>query len=500
MDMLDLRSWSQPSQDLALVCNERPFTYGDLRQRTAVLASHLRGLGAAGHNVAFFLRNGFDLVCSYLACLEAGATAVPLNPRSTAIELDHYLTFCEASWLLVHEENLPSLNADLETLGSSHTLLPVEHPASWGRPGEREPLSPAPPGRAFDERPAVIFFTSGSTQGPRGVMYSRASLLSAIAPFFAARFVGVYGIGIEKLVYLNTASIADTVGCIHVLWTLLAGGTAVIEEGFDADRYLDAVEQYTPTHSTLFLPHAIKLLAHPRASPDRFRSLRMLCFAGDKTSVDLIESCVGTIGLVPLIGYGLTESFVVALNLSPSFAKFGSMGEPVEGVEVRIVDERRRSVPPGTAGEILVRSPQNMLGYWRDPVATRDAFAHGGWLKTGDLALVADDGYLWFVGRRKHIIVRGGENVSPLEVEGVLLRHPAVRAAIVVAARDPLEGEVPEAFVELGAGMSASEAGLMSYLSDQLIHYKLPRAIRFVTQWPLTRTGKVDRLALQRHP
>jgi long-chain acyl-CoA synthetase len=497
MDALDLRSWSQPAQDLALVCNEGSFTYEEVRRKAGVLAHGLRDLGAAGHNVAFLLRNGVDLVCSYLACLEAEATAVPLNPRSTAIEVDHYLTFCEAPWLLVREESLSSLTAAFATLGSSHTLLPVEDPASWGRLVQREPLAG---GRTSDARPAVIFFTSGSTQGPRGVMYSRGSLLSAIAPFFAARFVGAYGSGSGKLVYLSTASIADTVGCIHLLWTLLAGGTAVIHEGFDADRYLDAVERYSPTHSTLFLPHAIDLLAHPRASRDRFRSLRMLCFAGDKTPVGLIESCVSTVGLVPLIGYGLTESFVVALNLSPSSAKFGSMGQPVEGVEVKIVDEGERPVPHGAPGEILVRSPQNMLGYWRDPAATRDAFDRGGWLKTGDLASLAEDGYLWFLGRRKHILIRGGENISPLEVEGALMRHPAVKAAIVVAVRDGLEGEVPEAYVELGDGASMSEASLLFYLAEQLIHYKIPRAIRFVTQWPLTRTGKIDRLALQRHP
>ena len=175
------------------------------------------------------------------------------------------------------------------------------------------------------------------------------------------------------------------------------------------------------------------------------------------------------------------------------------MGTPVQGVEVRIVDEHDRSVLCGATGEILVRSPQNMLGYWRDPEATQRALVDG-WLRTGDLASADEDGYLWFAGRRKHILIRGGENISPLEVEEALLRHPAVKLAVVVAARDPLETEVPEAFVELRDGMTASAADLMSFLAGRLIHYKLPAAIHFVRDWPLTRTGKVDRRKLRRDP
>jgi len=493
MDTLDFSSWSRHPAKVALVCGKHSITYADLVRRAAEIAGRLGALGVAGQRVALLLPNGTDLVCCYLACLEAGITAVPLNPRSTAAELDFYLTACDTPWLLTHGERLLSLGS---ALAPGRRLLAVEEPESW----DVSPLA-AHPGRPpqptdSGSRPALIFFTSGTTDRPKGVVYSLASLASSIAPFFSAPFLRYCGVPRGEMVYLNIASMADTVGCIHVLWTLRAGGTAVLQDGFDTDSYLAALDRYRPTHSTLFLPHAIRLLAHPSTVRDRFRSLRILCFAGDKTPVELIQSCREITGRVPLVGYGMTESFVIALNLSSSPTRFGSMGRPVPGVEVRIAGPRGEPAAAGTAGEILVRSPQTMLGYWRDPIATKRAFAKGGWLKTGDLATVDRDGYLWFTGRKKHIFIRGGENISPQEIEGTLHRHPAVKLAVVVGTRDPVLGEVPVAFVELRNGGTASAADLTSYLARELVHYKVPSSIHLVRDWPLTRTGKVDRRKL----
>jgi acyl-CoA synthetase (AMP-forming)/AMP-acid ligase II len=294
---------------------------------------------------------------------------------------------------------------------------------------------------------------------------------------------------------MNVASISDTVGCFHTLWTLVRGGRTVVLRSFDVAKYMRALTRHRPTHSVLFLPQAIHLLADREAVPDAFGSLRMLCLAGDKAPVDLIERCVAVTGVVPLLGYGLTESFVVALNISPEPAQYESMGRPVPGVEVEVVDPSGGRVAPGETGEILVRSAQNAVGYWRAPRATRAAFRDG-WLHTGDLGRLDEAGHLWFRGRRKQIIIRGGENLTPQEIEEELYAHPAVRLAGAVGVAHPIEGEVPRAFVELKDGARATGEELLGFLRERMIHYKLPDRVVVTRGLPEGRTGKIDRRRL----
>jgi len=309
--------------------------------------------------------------------------------------------------------------------------------------------------------------------------------------------VSLYGVQPEEFVYLNVASISDTVGIIHVLWTLLSGGTVVVLDDFDVEQYIEALERYSPTHTTLFLPQAVKLFRHSSAKKRHFRRIRMLCIAGDKTPVELIRRCVEVSGVIPLIGYGLTESFVVALNMSLSPDKFGSMGTPLASVEVRLVDDKNNQVPCGSPGEIIVRSPQNMIGYWRQKRETKRALLADGWLKTGDYAYEDRDGYLWFTERKKQIIISGGENISPLEIEAALYAHPATKLAAVIGIPHPEQGEVPRAFVVLNEEYAISRDELRAFLKTRLIHFKVPDDIEFVDRLPVGRTGKVDRKKLR---
>jgi long-chain acyl-CoA synthetase len=182
--------------------------------------------------------------------------------------------------------------------------------------------------------------------------------------------------------------------------------------------------------------------------------------------------------------------------MSKSEAKYGSMGTTVKNVEVRVVDSQMRSVQPGRSGEIIVRSPQNMVRYWKNPEETRKTILEDSWLRTGDLAYIDTDGFLWFTARKKQIIIRAGENISPLEVEEVLHAHPAVKHAAVVGISDKFEGEVPRAFVELKLGNTASPAELMEFLAQRLIYYKVPTDIVILREMPVGRTGKIDRRTL----
>jgi long-chain acyl-CoA synthetase len=183
--------------------------------------------------------------------------------------------------------------------------------------------------------------------------------------------------------------------------------------------------------------------------------------------------------------------------MSPAADRFGSMGTPLDTVEVRIVDERNHDVPCGTTGEIVVRSPQNMIGYWRQKTETRRAFLRGGWLKTGDYAYQDSSGYLWFTERKKQIIIRGGENISPLEIEAALYSHPAVKLAAVIGVPHHEQGEVPRAFVVLNEESVVSGDELRSFLMSRLIYFKVPTEIELVDTLPVGRTGKVDRRKLR---
>jgi long-chain acyl-CoA synthetase len=487
MDLLDYRSWIHSSK-LALISGQLRLTYLDVFERASRIASGLTEAGASGHNVAFLLKNGPDLICSYLACFESGATAVPLNPKSTPPELEFYLAKCNIGLLIVEEDNLDQVRATVNGLATER-IVAVQHFASSG-PTQRSDVS-------FPDKPAVIFHTSGSTKLPKGVVHTRKSLVSSIEPFFSEPVSSQYGVSSEEFVYLNVASIADTVGIIHILWTLFAGGSVVILETFHVERYVEALERYSPTHTTLFLPQAVKLFQHNAVERRHFENMRMLCIAGDKTPVELIHRCLAVSGVVPLIGYGLTESFVIALNLSLSPDKFGSMGTPLPSVDIQIVDENNHPVPPGTIGEIIVRSPQNMIGYWRQPTETKRALLPRGWLKTGDYAYQDKEGYLWFTERKKQIIIRGGENISPREIEAVLYSHPAIKLAAVIGIPHPEQGEVPRAFVVLNGEQKVSTSELLAFLRTRLIYYKVPDEIEFVDHLPVGRTGKVDRRKLR---
>lgn len=487
MDLLDYSSWVHSSK-LAVICGELQLSYADVFESASKLAAGLYEAGASGHRVAFLLKNGPDLICSYLACFRSGVTAVPLNPRSTAVELEFYLWKCDINWLLVEEDKVTELRSTVRSIPTDHILTVKELASS----------APIRKSVATDaEAPTAIFHTSGSTRLPKGVVHSRRSVISSIEPFMIGPFTTQYGAPPEEFVYLNVASISDTVGIFHVLWTLLAGGRVVVLESFDVERYIDHLDRYSPTHTTLFLPQAVKLFGHNTVNQRLFQRMRMLCIAGDKTPVELIHRCIEVSGVVPLIGYGLTESFVVALNLSSSPEKFGSMGTPLDSVQVRIVNERNHEVPCGTTGEILVRSPQNMIGYWGQKTETRRAFLAGGWLRTGDYAYQDADGYLWFIERKKQIIIRGGENISPLEIEAAFYSHPAIKLAVVIGVPHHEQGEIPKAFVVVKEGYTVTSDELRSFIASRLIYFKVPGEIEFVNSLPVGRTGKVDRRKLR---
>jgi acyl-CoA synthetase (AMP-forming)/AMP-acid ligase II len=339
------------------------------------------------------------------------------------------------------------------------------------------------------DQPAVILYTSGTTARPKGAVHTHRSL------FEAAAMMTPDPIGPGDTVFVIT-QLAHVSGLIGVLLPALQqGASAVLLRAFGAGEALDLIERFQCTY-TLALPAMLQFIAeeqirHPRA----VSSLRNVVAGGDTVPLPLQQLVCKLFGAGVREIHGMTESAPVMLNPA-SAIRTGSMGQPLSGICIRLVDLHGREVVTCETGEMLVRSPANCGGYWNDPEATAQLFT-GGWLHTGDLAARDEDGYYWFKGRLKQLIIRGGSNISPQEVEEALYKNPAVMEAAVVGARDPVYGEVPVAFVALRAGQTVTENELCEQARELLADYKTPERILFVEALPKGLTGKIDRRHLR---
>jgi long-chain acyl-CoA synthetase len=281
-----------------------------------------------------------------------------------------------------------------------------------------------------------------------------------------------------------------------LLPSLYLGASAVLLPAFDPGAVLDAVEQSRGTF-VFCLPALWQFVTEEHARKAReVSSLRTIFVGGDSVSPALQRRSRETFGLEVQEIYGMTETLPTTYNRKGS-VRLGSMGMRPEGCELRIVDPSGCDVAVGETGEILVRSATNCIGYWNDPDSTRTAIDKDGWFHTGDLGSTDSDGYYWFKGRLKQIIIRGGSNISPQEVEGALYQHPAVLEAGVVGAPDATYGEVVLAFVALRNGQTVDEAELRAFAKQRLADYKLPERIVFLDALPKGLTGKVNRCALK---
>jgi long-chain acyl-CoA synthetase len=274
------------------------------------------------------------------------------------------------------------------------------------------------------------------------------------------------------------------------------GATLLLFPSFAPEPVLRSFQEHRVTQC-FGLPVLYNALVNcPGAASFDVRSLRFCLAGGDAVPTELQRRFQETFGVEITEACGMTEVIPYCGNPPYGRKKTGSIGPPTPGVSIRIVDPTGRDVPPGEPGEILVQSEGNMVGYWENPEATAETLENG-WLHTGDLGRVDEDGYYWFVGRAKEIIVRGGSNISPLEVEEILYQHPAVKEAAVVGVPDPSWGEVVQAYVALKDADSASEEELLGFLRERIAAYKVPESITFLPDLPKGLTGKVHRKTLK---
>jgi fatty-acyl-CoA synthase len=489
----------------AIVCKGERFTYAQFADRASRLAGGLREMGVKpGDRVAFLSLNCHRLLEAYFGVLDAGAVLLPLNIRLAAHELGYILKDAGAKVLFLEKQFLgmvDSFRAAVPSI-SAFVLLDGSEEAAWLFPQNYEELvGDANPHRAdimtIDENElAEVFYTSGTSANPKGVMLTHRNVyLHALHVCVAFRFQA-------DNVELHTVPLfhANGWGVAHFLTML--GGKHVMMQKFETAEVFRLIEREQVTSCSLVPTMATALVNCPERPKHDLSSLRRITIGGAASSPTLIREVEEKLNCECFSGYGLTETSP-ALSLSPMksgmcwegeqrYAGQAMTGYAIPGVELRVVDPEDNDVPRDgvSIGEIIARGDGVMMGYWQQPEATAEAL-RGGWFHTGDMAVRREDGYLLIVDRKKDIIVSGGENISSLEIEKALVAHPDVYEVGVVPVPDVKWGEVPKALVVLKPGASSTEEDLLKFCRTQIAHYKCPRSVEFFESLPKTGTGKI---------
>ena len=486
-----------PADAVALVSRGRPTTYGQLRDEVARLRGGLAALGIGrGDRVALLFANKRYFVDTVLAVLGLGAIAVPLNPTNPGPAIEHELNDVGAkavllgpsaavAWSHVDRARIPTVEHVISANGDVPTAT---HHLDDLLAAEPVPVVDVEPGDL-----AVLLFTSGTAGAPRAAMLSHGNLLANIDQAMAMPD----RIGPDDIVF-GLLPLYHIFGLNVVLFlTLAAGASVVLVMRFDPSTTLDTILERGVT-IVPGVPSMWQAIAQVSgAQPGAFANVRHALTGAAKMPEDTMHQLRERFGITLREGYGLTEASPVVTTSVGVEPKVGSVGQPVHGVVVRVVDNDGDDVEQGDAGEIWVRGPNVFLGYWNDPVATNRALHADGWLRTGDVGVLDDDGYLWLVDRAKDLIIVSGFNVYPAEVEEVLLEYPGVDEVAVVGVPHPFTGEAVKAYVVMAPGREADEEQLIAFAHDHLARYKCPTKVLFVDELPKGMGGKILRRILR---
>ncbi len=490
--LLDVGLQRKPDQP-ALISLERTWTWRELDETSTRLARHYLALGLkAGDRVASLLPNRGALLVHYLACFKAGLVATPLNYRYQAPEIDHALEVSGASLLVAHAEREDVLSASQQAaripLGRVHyaatgggrhleELMTNDAPAST--------LAPPPA-----ETPAFIFFTSGSTGKPKGVTHSHDTFGWIVASAAAA-----FELTPED-VFMPATSASHIAASSLSLAGLAAGACVAIARSFGGNEVLPLLRATRPSLLCMLPTPLTMLVREHGAARQDFLSIRRCVSGGDKISTELEREFVELTGFAIEELYGMTETGTSTINPPAERNRIGSIGQLAPGYTASIRDDHGAEVPTGTPGRLWIRSPSNMIGYWNRPDATSETMVDG-WLDTGDIVSADEQGYLWFRGRKKQIIIHDGSNICPQEVEDSLLEHPAVASAGVVGIHDALHGENVRAYVVFRPEVRPPSSEELIEFSRARVGYKAPDEVIVLPAMPQNAVGKVDRSALK---
>ncbi|MEU5610683.1 AMP-binding protein [Streptomyces sparsogenes] len=507
----------------AIVYFDGRLTYREADQLSDGLAGHLAARGfRPGDRLAIMLQNTPHFVLALLGAWKAGGTVVPVNPMYKAGELGHILADAEVSALVcaapAWEAYVRATAAaspvrvaltadpydfqtrdDPRVLSGGRALAPedTDDLLAAARGGARPPAVPEP-GR---DDIALISYTSGTSGTPKGAMNTHGNIA-----YNAERQCVVHALPDGSVIFA-LAPLFHITGMVCELATSLAeAGTLALACRFEPGVVLDAFAEHRPAYTVGPSTAFMALMAHPAATRDHFASFRLISSGGAPLPPALVERFEAAFGPYIRNGYGLTECTAPCASVPPGKRApvdpdSGTLAVGVPGPDavVRIIDDEGRDVPFGQHGEIAVRGPMVVPGYWRQPEAGAAALPDGE-LRTGDIGFMDPDGWLYVVDRKKDMINASGFKVWPREVEDVLYTHPAVREAAVVGVPDPYRGETVKAYISLRPGAEAAPEELAAYCAERLAAYKYPRRIEILPELPKTASGKILRRELRQAP
>ncbi|MGI5240317.1 long-chain-fatty-acid--CoA ligase [Dactylosporangium sp. CA-139066] len=468
----------------AVRLHETVLTYQELERRVAGVTGLLAGREVRpGDRIAVMLPNVPEFAVVYYAILRAGAVVVPMNPLFKEREVAYYLGDSQARMIFAGAASAGAANAGAARAGIDCTVVEAGFGADLPVPRELGVCHRDP----FDT--GVILYTSGTTGQPKGAELTHANLTTNVE--VAAR--DLFRLGPDDVIFGGLPlfhSFGQTCGLNAAI---SAGACLTLVPRFVPDVVLDVLDRdgVTVFEGVPTMYVALLGAAGAVAGLPRYDALRVCVSGGAALPVEVLHGFEKTFDCIILEGYGLSETSPVAsFNQPDRPRKPGSIGTPIRGVEIRVVDDTGADVPPGAVGEIAIRGHNVMKGYWRRPDATEEAIPDG-WFRSGDLARADDEGYLFIVDRKKELIIRGGYNVYPREVEEVLYEHPAVLEAAVVGIPDAALGEEVGAAVVLRPGVTETVESLQAYVKSQVAAYKYPRRIWLLDALPKGPTGKI---------
>ena len=489
-ELLESRVAAAPDENfLFSEADSRQFTFAEFDRAVNRTARLLQAHGVGkGDVVSLLLPNSAEYIIAYFACWKLGAIAGPVNSLLKAQEISFVISDSETRALLVHPQFLPTIESIRSELPALRELIDFSDEAAVTQEVGLGHAAALPDSDINRDTEAIIIYTSGTTGKPKGCLLTHGNLIANARQI--SQWLGFTKedrlLTIMPLFHMNAVSVTT-------MSALYAGGSTVVSPRFSASRFWQIISDYQITSfGSVATMLAMLLTTYPKGVPEGLKTgqLRFAMCGSAPVPAEVMKRFEETFKCLVIEGYGLSESTCRStFNPPDARRRPGSCGMPI-GNEMMIVDDDDKEVATGELGEIVLRGENILKGYYRNPEATATAFRNG-WFHTGDVGYRDADGFFFIVDRKSDMIIRGGENIYPREIDEVLYQHPAVAAAATIGVPDQLYGEEVAAFVVLKEGREATDEEIIAFCRARLADYKCPKTVRFVQEIPKGPTGKL---------